>query len=306
MISTAVDAAGGLDFIGTGDTVVLKPNLVTSIVAGAALGQAVNGVTTDWRVTEAMAEPVRARVGASGQVLVMEGSSEDTQQAFAALGYTSDHFGDTVDEFIALEGSSCDNRGTNGLLQVPSSTGKLFWVNQRYYEANWVISLAVLKTHNQAGITGAVKNLGIGATPASQYSSDSCTRTQTPDYIDHSRDGLAQFIHDYYSVRPADFAVIDGLQGLQHGPTTDYVDGGYYPLDRMNMRVILASRDAVALDTIAARVMSCDPHAIGYLTLLAQSGLGTTDESRISVVGNATVSAVQQPFAGPDWACPAQ
>ena len=38
--------------------------------------------------------------------------------------------------------------------------------------------MACLKTHFQAGITGGVKNLGIGTTPASQYATMGCGRDQ--------------------------------------------------------------------------------------------------------------------------------
>ena len=103
-------------------------------------------------------------------------------------------------------------------------------------------------------------------------------------------------------MRPADFVVLDGLQGLQHGPLTNYVDGGIYAADRMNMRLVMAARNAVALDAVEALVMGCDPQSIGYLTLLAASGFGSTDPAKIRVVGKQPSEVVRQ-FAGPDWAC---
>jgi uncharacterized protein (DUF362 family) len=302
MVADVVSEAGGLDFIHEGHTVVLKPNLVTSTVSGHLLPPTVNGVTTDWRVTRAVARLVRDRVGTSGQILIMEGSAESTRQAFLRLGYTPDNFGTLVDEFIALEGSSCGDRSATGLLREPAINGRLYWVNQRYFEANWLITIPALKTHAQAGITGGVKNIGIGATPASQYSASGCSRTQSALYIDHSHGWLDQFISDYFSIRPADFVVMDGLQGLQHGPDPGYVEGGNYTTDRMNMRLILAAKNAVALDTIEALVMGCNPKRIEYLTRLEEDGFGTTDTAAIRVVGK-QVSEVQKQFAGPDWAC---
>lgn len=297
MVTDVVTQAGGLDFIQLGHTVVLKPNLLTT--GSGSLPMLVNGVTTDWRVVAAVAELVRARVGTSGKVLVMEGSTDSTTTAYGTFGYTKANFGTLVDEFIALEGNSCDDKSDTGLVQRTSAcSAKQMWVNQRYLEANWVISVAALKTHFQAGITGAVKNLGIGATPAGKYSSSGCGRTQNAKYIDHTPEPLSQFICDYYSVRPADFAIIDGLQGIQHGPYPAWA-GGNYATDKMNMRLILAAKNAVALDTIAARVMQCDPKQVGHLMLLEALGFGTTDETKITVVGNTTVSAVKMPFVGP-------
>jgi uncharacterized protein (DUF362 family) len=163
-----------------------------------------------------------------------------------------------------------------------------------------VISLPTMKTHSQAGITGSVKNLGIGATPVAKYSvstsASDCTRNmnQSKDssYIDHSFNGLGDFVSDYYSVRPADFAVMDGLQGLQNGPCSSS------SADRMNMRLILASRNAVALDTVQAAVMNCTGSKVPYLTRLESWGLGTTDLSRITVVGNKPIDDVKKSFKG--------
>ncbi|HET7544851.1 MAG TPA: DUF362 domain-containing protein [Polyangiaceae bacterium] len=301
LVTEAVTQAGGLDFIKDGQTVVLKPNLLTTTSGSTLLAATVNGITTDWRVAHAVAALVRAR-NPSGKILVMEGSIESTTQAYSRMGYTPQNFGTLVDEFIALEGASCSKPSADGLVQKSAAGGKLYWVNQRFFAADVVISLAVLKTHFQAGITGSVKNLGIGATPANKYSNNGCGRTQTAAYIDHGRAGLAAFIHDFYSVRPADFAIIDGLQGVQNGPNPAYVQGGNYDADRMNMRLVMASKNAVALDAIEAQVMGCDPKGVDYLLKLDQSGFGTSDTSKITVLGKA-VSAVRREFKGPEWAC---
>ena len=117
-------------------------------------------------------------------------------------------------------------------------------------------------------------------------------------YIDHSLAGLGQFVHDFYSVRPADFAIMDGLQGLQNGPCTANAPAS----DKMNMRLILASRNAVALDTVEALVMGCDPKKVPYLTKLETDGLGTTDTDRITVVGK-QVADVKKEFSGPAAVC---
>jgi len=311
MVSEAITNAGGLGFIVDGQTVVLKPNLVTPYVgcwsSGTALPQTVNGVTTDWRVTKAVADLVRS-LNPTGKILVMEGSNRNTTTAFSLLGYTSANFGSSVDEFIALEGSGCSNRSTAGLIQKPGASGKQYWVNEQYFNADLVISIGAMKTHSSAGITGCVKNVGIGTTPNSQYSVSTnaadCTRNMSQSsqasYIDHSTLVLSNFISDYYSIRPPDFAVMDGLQGLQHGPCTANAPAS----DKMNMRLILASRNAVALDTIETLVMGCDPQLVPHLTNAAANGLGTTDPSNITLVGTRqdatdaiTVDDVRKPFA---------
>jgi uncharacterized protein (DUF362 family) len=61
--------------------------------------------------------------------------------------------------------------------------------------------------------------------------------------------------------------------------------GTKYESDKMNMRLILAGKNAVAVDTIQAVVMKCDPKQVPYLTKLEARGLGTTDLAQITVVG---------------------
>ena len=158
-----------------------------------------------------------------------------------------------------------------------------------------------LKSHGNAGITGCVKNLGIGSTPAAVYSASTtgtdCTRNYTTSgvssYIDHSFAGLGAFVSDFYSVKPPDFAIFDGLQGMQNGPCSLNLAA-----DLKNMRLILASKNAVALDTVESAIMTCAGSKIPYLTQLESWGLGTTDMSKITVVGNKQVDDVKQSFAG--------
>jgi uncharacterized protein (DUF362 family) len=312
LVSNAVTQAGGLDFIKAGQTVVLKPNLVTAYTDHYRMSPAdktVNGISTDWRVVNAVADLVRAKVGSTGKILVMEGSTMSTTQAYSALGYTKTNMS-AVDELIAIEGSSCSDRTTSALVQKTGKSGTQYWVNKRYVEADVVISIPTLKTHSSAGITGAVKNLGIGTTPIGQFSGDAgitgdCTRSKTAGAgsIDHSTpEALGSFIRDYYSIRPADFVVMDGLQGIQHGPSPAFDlkpgDAGYwdYASSRMNMRLILAGRNPVAVDTVEALVMKCDPKKVPHLTKLEADGLGTTDISQITVVGK-QLSDVAKPFA---------
>jgi uncharacterized protein (DUF362 family) len=303
MVTDAVMQAGGLDFIADGMTVVLKPNLLTPLQqcwSGTGNNPAtVNGVTTDWRVVKAVADLVRA-LNPTGRILVMEGSARSTTAAYSAMGYTETNFGTAVDEFIALEGAACGSKDSTDLIQKPGKSGAQYWINQRYFEADVLISIPTLKTHLQAGITGAVKNLGIGSTPAAKYStstsSSDCGRNQrtsgVSSFIEHTLEGLGNFVSDFYSVKPADFAVMDGLQGLQNGPCSAS------SADRMNMRLVMAARNAVALDTVQASIMNCTGSKVPYLTKLAEWGLGTTDMSRISVVGNRQIADVKKAFKG--------
>ena len=62
------------------------------------------------------------------------------------------------------------------------------------------------------------------------------------------------------------------------------------------MRLILAGRNPVAVDTVEALVMKCDPKKVPHLTKLEADGLGTTDISQIKLVGK-QIAEVAKPFA---------
>jgi uncharacterized protein (DUF362 family) len=301
LVGSAVAQAGGLDFVDDGQTVVLKPNLVTFYQDDGehTADPTVNGISTDWRVVKAVADLVRAK-NPKGRILVMEGSTVFTPDVYPVLGYTADNFGGLVDEFVGLEGMSCDDASTSGLVQRNGRSGKGYWVNSRYLAADVVIAIPTMATDAWAGIGGAVESLGIGATPAGQYSSGTnsidCTRTK----IDRSSPEVTgEFIRDYYGIRPADFVVVDGLQGLEHGPLPAWDDSGTYDYasSTKNMRLILAGKNAVAVDTIQALVMKCDPSKVPYLSKLESDGLGPPDSAKITVLGK-QVADVAKPFAG--------
>ena len=78
LVADAVEKAGGLeDVISDGDMVVLKPNLVVSEDGTASAQQLVpevNGITTDYRVMQAIVNIVRL-LNPSGQIYVLEGSA---------------------------------------------------------------------------------------------------------------------------------------------------------------------------------------------------------------------------------------
>jgi len=62
------------------------------------------------------------------------------------------------------------------------------------------------------------------------------------------------------------------------------------------MRLVLAGRNAVAVDTTMALGMKCDPKKVPHLTKLEADGRGTTDAAKITVVGT-RVGDVAKPFA---------
>jgi uncharacterized protein (DUF362 family) len=328
MVREAVELAGGLDeIVQDGDTVVLKPNFMSATdtsgslmdLIGAAmnedphpedrrLSQTANGISTDYRVAKAVAELVR-ELNPNGKIYVMEASGSGyTAEKMEILGYTHENI-PYVDEFISMDETGNDyaatgqsdelvavDLGAKKLYQGDAGlahTNGLYYVDKRYYSADVIISLPVLKNHQMAAVTGAIKNVAIGSTPPSIYGTSNGAR-QT---IDHTWGPLNDFIHDYYLVRPVDFVVTDGLQALEYGPLAM----GAESLEsvQMNMRLILAGKDALAVDTVHALITGVDPEKVDYFTSLANDHVGIMDPAKINVVGNVRVDQVRKPFRFP-------
>ncbi len=308
MVREAISLAGGLEgIISDGNTVVLKPNMIATTFRGAALPTEANGMVTDWRVVAAVAKMVR-EINPSGEILVIEGTSDpSTAQGYELLKYTRE-FIPEVDAFLALEEISGDwndyesdelrsfllpaETALNPDFVLPDGNSQYYY-NKRYFEADVIISLPVLKNHESTGVTGAIKNMGIGGTPSNIYGN---SRTENGRWyvIDHSVSKLHQFIHDFYYGCPAQFAVMDGIQGYSNGPTWNYgpqILSGH----QEGMGVILASNDPVALDAIASLVMFDDPTLVPHLVHLNNSSIGCADPMAIRVAGS-LVSDLKKPF----------
>ncbi|MGE5558237.1 MAG: sugar-binding protein [Bacillota bacterium] len=303
MVTEAVDLAGGLEsVVKNGDTVVIKPNLVLNHDytspgwTGDPLLPEANGVTTDWRVVKAVVELVR-NINPDGMIYIMEGSAEkNTLEVMNSLKYTAAYI-PGVDAFFAIEENSALPDGmvqqsrTNSKSLLPSERYPIYY-NKIYKQASVVISIPTLKNHWNAAVTGAIKNVGIGATPANEY-------TDRQAMTDHNTDDIHCWIHDYYLYRPVNFVVMDGLQGIQNGPTPCYEMTGHTELfqDQMDMRLIIAGKDAVAVDTVEALTIGWDPEFVNYLQYLNSDGVGIANPARINVVGK-KVDEVRKYFDG--------
>lgn len=291
MVRSAVEHAGGLNnLIMPGDVVVIKPNLVTSkdSTTGQLISKEANGITADWRIAKAVVELVR-EYNPTGKVYIMEGSAEyPTREVMKNLNYTKE-FIEGVDEFIPIEEDSglWQDYNSPRLVKVNLSKGLLhkeYYLNRTYKEADVLISLACVKSHGSAVVTGGIKNLSIGATPANIYGASETDNSRMNMVAhDNVQGDLHKWIHDYYICRPADFVILDGLQGFQNGPAPGYVNSSNE--DLMNMRLIMAGRDAVAVDTIEALMMNLDPESVQYLKYISDSGYGIMDVSKIRVCG---------------------
>ncbi len=300
MVKKAVELAGGFNtLIRDSMVVVLKPNLIATAQlddnfypTNKLLPQKVNAVTTDYRVIQAVVNLVREQ-NPHGKIYIMEGSGiGQTRDNMQKMGWLTIK---GVDDFICLD-EACGDRGdTNApeLVKVSLPKGKalysyaqnIYYLNKIYYDADVVISLPVLKNHSNAAVTGAVKNVGIGATPINIYG-ESDSRHWRVAKIKH--DGinfinLHNWIHDFYLCRPVDYVIMDALTGMEHGPTP--VTSDPVSLRKKNTRCIIAGKDAVAVDAIESLIVQVDPSKISYLATLHNDSIGCADPKYIRING---------------------
>jgi uncharacterized repeat protein (TIGR01451 family) len=300
LVRQAVALAGGLDgIIDPGDTVVVKPNLIWD-------SPPEDGYTTDPRVTHTVVE--MAREAGAGEVIIADGAGQyrdwhddrgATLQAFRVCGYDAD--GDMIDDvtgapLIDLNDAGGLDQHDPGLVSLVHLQNGLiwseYWLPNVILNADVLIGIPVLKNHSRAGVTLALKNQ-FGIAPSDIYHNPGSQMWKGA--LSHSADDLGRHIVDLNLARPLDFAVIDGLRGITNGSL------GVGMADPP-MKLIMAGRDAVALDTIGTLVMGYDPETVPYLGWAAGAGLGTDDVSQITVRGK-RVSQVRRNFPAP-WGDP--
>jgi uncharacterized protein (DUF362 family) len=199
-----------------------------------------------------------------------------------------------------------------------------FDLNQRFEKTDVLVSLAKLKQHACAGITGAVKNF-FGNTPSSHYGDDGPGEEAlkhraamfhggrkkppagVPGELDHAfpKRGIVRvprITADIYGARPADLCIVDGIRTIRGGE-------GHWNrgIGLIEPKVLLAGRNGVCTDAVCTAVMGFDPQAPhgkppfpgdNHLALLASVGIGTNDLRRIEVVG-VPVADVRCPFDKP-------
>lgn len=171
------------------------------------------------------------------------------------------------------------NLSKDTLVEVPDPRMKGFGMARTWLEADVFITLPVLKTHATTVFTGAIKNQW-GCIP------------RYDRILLHKH--LHELVGDVNKLKPPTLALMDGLVGMQgRGP----ING--YPID---LNVLLASRDPVALDATGMRLIGLDPVTSQHIVHAQKIGLGTLKETEIVVDGpfqelQTVVEPAQEDFA---------
>jgi uncharacterized protein (DUF362 family)/Pyruvate/2-oxoacid:ferredoxin oxidoreductase delta subunit len=141
-------------------------------------------------------------------------------------------------------------------------------VSNAVLEADIVISLPKFKTHGLTVITGAIKN-SYGLLPGAQKAKL------------HKSAGNPELFHELivevFKLRVPDLFIVDAIVGMEgNGPASP---------ELRDIGLILASDNAVALDSIIAAMMGCEPGRLRFLQRAKELGLGDYDLSAIEIIG---------------------
>lgn len=252
-----------------GRTVFIKPNLVMKRTPQS-------GIVTDPQVTRAVVD--LALAAGAARVLIVEGATGG--ENFSACGYSffADYGPSGRVALVNLDQQS------NLLVDVPDGLAyrQLYLPALLTDEGTFRISIGKLKTHMESLVSLSMKNL-FGLPPQALYMSSSLPAR----FAMHDR-GLHQTVLDLNLAWPIDLALVDGVWGLE----------GNGPLQGtpVRMDLVIAGRNALAVDRACLQIMGVAQDAVQHLTYAARRGLGPADLAAITIAGD---PFTPRPFALP-------
>ncbi|MEE8168796.1 MAG: DUF362 domain-containing protein [Candidatus Hydrothermarchaeales archaeon] len=237
------------------ETVVIKPNFCVPKHFST-------GATTDLRILE---QVLKLYEGLAEERIVVESNGYYTtaEEAFEATGAKDicDYYGA---KFVNLSSDICIP------VKRDYSVFKDFKTPRTVMKADVLVNLPVMKTHSLATVSLSLMNL-LGIIPGKKA-------TYHPK--------LVETICDLMKIRKPDLNIMDGMIAMEG----DEIKG--YP---KRMDLVLASTDAVALDTVCCKVMGLNPGQVEHIVKAAYYGFGESTLKRIEVVGE-NIDAVRERF----------
>ena len=211
-------------------------------------------------------------VGGSYGALLREFSEKFPGKTFDYVDLAYDVVRDASGNFLALPVPKLNGVGS-------FSRKTEYFVTNTVTKCDFLISLPVLKVHENCGMTCCFKNY-VGTGPRIAYGARNMTNSAL--HNDHSVDTrIDPFIGDLAAFHPPDYNVVDVIRGLQN---TEHNNRQPDQMIRTNM--IMAGENPVALDALAATLIGFKPADIDYLHMAAARGLGSYDLKNIEVVGD--------------------
>jgi len=249
-VRKALDLIGGIhDIIKPGHLVLINPSWVAPPVEREA------GCITIPEIPRALADMIK-EMGARPVIAESSAVGVDTEKVIQASGYKE----------LREMGYEVINLKKTSSVDIPVPNGKAFetlpfW--ELVEQADVIISVPKLKTHDQTEMTCAIKNLkGL--------------LTDNGKKANH-QEGLFEAVIDLMSAAKPQLAVVDAIicqEGV--GPVFG---------KPVEMNLIVAGKDLVAVDSTCAQLIGYEPGETLLTVNAAARGLGVMDPDRIEIVG---------------------
>ena len=226
-----------------------------------------------------------------GPVIIADSSAEDTLDAFESFKY-NELAKERRSQKVSLVDLNRDGKyETLPIIDFDLHVTPVRLAARLLDPDAYVISSAMLKTHNTVVATMSVKNMVLGAplhsAPGEPQWNDKRKYHVGVRQTHYNMLLTAQKMQPNWGV-----AVIDGFEGMEgDGPG----DGTLVP-----SHIAIASTDYIAADRVGIEAMGINPDWVGYLRYCAQAGLGQYDLAKIDVTGSAIASVAKKYKLHPD------
>jgi uncharacterized protein (DUF362 family)/ferredoxin len=260
-----LEPIGGMRaFVSKGERIMLKPNMLS-------IKSPEQAVTTHPTVVRAVAELVRE---AGGRVMIGDSPGMGGFQRVADKSGIARAASESGAELIEFRSS----------VELPGSgTFRRITLSKDYWEADKIINLPKLKTHEMMTMTCSVKNL-FGAVVGSEKAGWHLKAGS-------SREQFARLLLEIYLLKKPVLNIIDGIVAMEgNGPGSG---------DPLQVGALIAGENSVAVDMVAARLAGI-PHDLLHVEQEARRmGLAGSSWDEIEICGSPLDDFPVKPFRLP-------
>lgn len=260
-----LDPIGGMgSFVSPGERILLKPNMLSIKSPDQA-------VTTHPAVVRAVAELVRE---AGGRVLIGDSPGMGGFQRVARKSGIARAAAESGAELVEF----------NATVDLPGGgTFRRFTLARAYWEADKVINLPKLKTHEMMTMTCAVKNLFgavVGAEKAGWHLKAGASREQ-----------FARMLLEIYLLKKPALNIVDAVVAMEgNGPGNG---------DPLQVGALIAGENPVAVDMVAGRLAGIPAELLHVELEARRMGLDGSSWEGLALLGESLDSFPSKPFRLP-------
>ena len=259
-VKRAVDLVGGIEhYVRPGSDVLIKPNLLS-----ARLPE--EGVDTHPEVIRAV-------------VRLVKGINANPR-----IGDSPGGYGKNIEEVFERSGIKAMAKEEDVPLVKFTSSRSVdgMPISRQVFDCDRIISVPKMKTHGVTILTCAVKNMF--GTVTGLFKAE--CHSKAPKAEEFSK-----IIAKVYSISRPHLTVLDGIVAMEgDGPAAG---------DLRKMNLVMASHDAVAIDSCVAKIMGLNPLDILTTKEAYKMGLGEADLLRIETPGDDINSFIANDFKLP-------